>query len=182
MQFRRHRLTVVVLGGVAVGAVLAIGLIVWAAPGRGSRTPDCSAEQLVLVGHSYLTSAPAPPGALVLGALHYMRNRGARCMFRMPKTVVAINAKGIHRRVDLVEPILNRIIPGRTLQSIHIAEVFASDMSVPSECKEPIREVTQVVVPIDKGYLRIHVTGLPWPYACKSPATVDVSVTGAPWS
>ena len=177
MQFRRHRLTVVVLGGVAVGAVLAIGLIVWAAPGRGSRTPDCSAEQLVLVGHSMLTSAPASPGAVIAGTLQYARNRGARCLFRIPKSVVASNAKGIQREVKVVTPTYDRVIPRRTEMRIHMVEIFTPDMSVPSDCKDPVRGVTQVAIPIDKGYLRIRIAAPPLPYACTSPATMDVTVT-----
>jgi len=198
MQRGWHRRKVITLGSIAVSAVLAIGLIVWvafdsrispsgqttkeaggrastSASSRGSRTPNCSAKQLVLVGRSLISSAPTPPGAVGVGTLHEMRNRGTSCVFRIPKTVVAINAKGIHRRVN-VESTVNRIIPWRSRPEISIGEILPTDVSPPSECRDPIREVTQVAVPIGNGFLDIHVAGSPWAYACKSPATVEVDV------
>ena len=143
------------------------------APPRKERLSGCSASQLIAGKATHEWGL----GTINTASVYVQQpilNSGASCTVYLPKTIEAMNAKGIHRRIKVVIVLPTSFrIPSRGRSTITIGAWWPMVNLPRWKCAHPIANVTKVAIPLSAGDLQINL-GVVWHRACKSPANTSL--------
>lgn len=144
-------------------------------------TAGCSARDFVLMGKASHAPGAAQLGGASVYVTQRIRNSGADCVLELPKTIQAVNAKGVGRVIQVLDTgyAMSFHIPHDGTATLVIGAWWPISglkgvRSVP--CHDAITDVTKVAIPFGEADLRIAL-GTVWREACKSPGSTSIEIT-----